>query len=132
MQKGITKIDGSRYLLGITSGKLYRNGLATITTGEQVGTYLTDKDGKVKTGWIDHNNEKYYADESGKLLNGVHEIEGKVRLFGVTSYKLYKNGLATTPDKKTYYADAEGVLQKGKITINGKVYNFGNDYALIK
>ena len=132
MQKGITEVEGSRYLLGITSGKLYKNGLATITSGETAGTYITDENGKVQTGWIDYNGEKYYADESGKLLNGVQIIEGKARLFGVTSYKLYKNGLATTPDKKTYYADAEGVLQKGKITINGKEYNFGNDYALIK
>ena len=43
MQKGIIEVEGKKYLYGISSGKLYTGGLATITTGNQAGTYYTDE-----------------------------------------------------------------------------------------
>ena len=130
MQKGIIEVEESRYLYGVSSGKLYRDGLATITYGDQAGTYITDEEGIVQTGWIEYKGEKYYSKEDGKLVKGVQKIGEESYLFGVNSFKLYY-GLASTPDGKTYYSNSEGVLQKGTFTINGKKYTFGNDYSQI-
>ena len=130
MQKGIIEVEESRYLYGVSSGKLYRDGLATITYGDQAGTYITDEEGIVQTGWIEYKGEKYYSKEDGKLVKGVQKIGEESYLFGVNSFKLYY-GLASTPDGKTYYSNSEGVLQKGTFTINGKKHTFGNDYSQI-
>ncbi|MBQ6323527.1 MAG: hypothetical protein IJI22_01705, partial [Bacilli bacterium] len=131
MQKGIIDVDGDKYLYGVSSGKLYRDGLATITYGDQAGTYITDEEGIVQTGWIDYKEEKYYSKEDGKLVKGVQQIGEESYLFGVNSFKLYY-GLASTPDGKTYYSNEEGVLQKGTFTIDGQDYTFGEDYSQVK
>ena len=67
LQKGIVEVAGKKYLLGITSGKLYTSGLAEITYGEQQGVYYTNSEGIVQTGFQTIGKDEYYFDEDGKM-----------------------------------------------------------------
>ena len=67
LQKGIVEVAGKKYLLGITSGKLYTSGLAEITYGEQQGVYYTNSEGIIQTGFQTIGKDEYYFDEDGKM-----------------------------------------------------------------
>ena len=148
MYKGILELEDGDYLLGYTSGILYRDGLAKTPDGN---TYLTDKDGKIQTGLIELNNNKYLFGPDGKMQVGIQPIgeekyyfshsdgsmqygiqfeNGKAYLFGVYSGKLYY-GWATTPDGNKYYSNEEGILLNGVQRIGNDLYLFGvNSYKL--
>ena len=156
LQKGIVEVAGKKYLLGITSGKLYTAGLAEITYGEQQGVYYTNSEGQVEIGFkvVGKNkyyfddetgkmvkntirtieNDKYYFDANGAMQYGIQTINGQKYLFGITSGKLYTSGLAeiTYGDQKgIYYTNSDGILLNGIQTINGQKYLFGiNSYKL--
>jgi len=129
MQKGITEVEGKKYLLGITSGKLYTSGLAEIRIGEQQGIYYTDSTGEVQTGWTEIDNSIYYFDELGRMQKGIIEVDGNKYLLGYISGKKFI-GWATTPDNKIYHTNEEGIIQTGKIEIDGNWYNFSEDGVL--
>ena len=120
MYKGVATIEGIQYLFGVKSGKLYRSGLATTPDGN---IYYTDAEGKLKLGWQIMDGETYYF--GPYMYKGIVEIEGSQYLFGLKSGKLYRSGLATTPDGNIYYTDAEGKLKLGWQVIDGGTYYFG-------
>ena len=106
MQKGILKLHDGDYLYGFSSGKLYKNGLATIPDGK---VYLTDNSGKILYGKQEYENNEYYFDENG-MYKGILETEEGNYLFGYVSGKLFKDALATTPDGRTYRTDKTGKI----------------------
>ena len=76
------------------------------------------------------NNIYYYLD--GVMQKGIVEIDGENYLFGVNSGKLYKNGLATTPDGNIYYTNSEGIVQTGWQTIDSNKYYFDQNGIMQK
>ena len=127
MYKGILELEDGDYLLGYFSGKLYRNGLATIPNGN---VYLTDKDGKIEYGFHDVNKETYYFTKEG-MYKGILELEDGDYLLGFLSGKLYRNGWAQIPDGNIYYTNEEGIIQKGDLKIEEIDYSFDEDGKLI-
>ena len=120
MQKGIIEIDGYNYLFGFTSGKLYTNTLVTIPD-EKV--YLTDKNGRILYGKQEYENNEYYFDENG-MYKGILKLDDGDYLYGFSSGKLYKNGLATIPDGKVYLTDNSGKILYGKQEYENNEYYF--------
>ena len=120
MYKGILETENGNYLFGYMSGKLYRNGLATTPDGR---VYLTDKDGKIKYNFQEIDGETYYFDKNG-MYKGILETENGNYLFGYMSGKLYRNGLATTPDGRVYLTDKDGKIEYGFKEIDKETYYF--------
>ena len=130
LQKGIVEVAGKKYLLGITSGKLYTSGVAEITYGNQQGVYYTNSEGIVQTGFQTIGKDKYYFNEEGKLQKGIVEVAGKKYLLGITSGKLYTAGLAEITygeQQGVYYTNSEGIIQTGFQTIGKDEYYFDED-----
>ena len=120
MYKGILELEDGDYLLGYMSGKLYRNGLATTPDGR---TYLTDSAGRIKYDFQDYKGETYYFNKDG-MYKGILETENGDYLFGYMSGKLYRNGLATTPDNRTYLTDSDGKIKYDFQDYKGETYYF--------
>ena len=105
--KGITTIDGKKYFLGITKGKLMK-------------------------GWINYNGLTYYADqETGELATNVTIVDNKPYFFGITTNKLMKGFIGYNGDK--YYTNSSGILQSGMIKIGSDWYYFdaSNQYKAV-
>ena len=135
LQKGIVEVAGKKYLLGITSGKLYTSGVAEITYGEQQGIYYTNSEGIVQTGFQTIGKDKYYFNEEGKLQKGIVEVAGKKYLLGITSGKLYTSGVAEITygeQQGIYYTNSEGIVQTGFQTIGKDKYYFNEEGKLQK
>ena len=124
MQKGIIEVEGKRYLYGISSGKLYTGGLATIAYGPQEGTYYVNKNGIIQIGQQSINGEEYYFDDQGRMQKGILKLHDGDYLYGFSSGKLYKNGLATIPDGKVYLTDNSGKILYGKQEYENNEYYF--------
>lgn len=89
---------------------------------------ITDKEGKVKLGWVDLDKNKYYGDEkSGTLFVGCKKIDNKLYFFlpdgklhtsgfisdGNKTYRSEKDGKLTTGWRKGMYFGKEGIQRKG-------------------
>ena len=66
------------------------------------------------------------------MYKGLKAIEEDTYLFGVKSGKLYRSGLASTPDGKIYYTDDDGIIQLGWQKYEGKTYYFNLDGSMYK
>lgn len=77
---------------------------------------------KMQTGWIDYQNQKYFADALGHIQKGwLFDADGKMYFLGM------EDGAAVTGVKDisgfTFYFDADGVQKTGYID-----YGDGNKY----
>ena len=125
--------------------------------------YYAGEDGVIQTGWItigyeyDYYDEEKnewkttydeytcYADENGRYVEGLKEINGNKYYFNHSLYKndvinyngeyyyagedgIIQTGLIEDENGNIYYADENGVLQRGLIEVeNGDKYYFEED-----
>ena len=142
--------DGSWQYYSDEGGYYYFDGIYEID-----GTsYCFDETGKLMTGWIYSklNDEWYYADNHGVLLEGWQKVSEKWYYFEPGDFNMYADGIYTIGDdayyfaasgamltgwiKETYtyddedpvtswfYADSSGRLARGWKAIGGKWYYF--------
>ncbi len=84
--------------------------------------YYFGKGGYLEYGWIETDEFGYYADEKGRLLRGIHEIEGVTYNFDEEEGFLLLGWVKT--DEGNYYYDKEKGKLTGYQTIDGKQYKF--------
>ena len=74
VQVGVQEIDGKTYFLSRDKTKYGANKTGMLLLGD-TPYYFTPE---AKTGWIEYNGNKYYANENGEIQVGVQEVDGKV------------------------------------------------------
>ncbi len=108
-------------------------------------TYFCGADGKVRTGWLEYDYEKYYfdevdasmrtglltlgqavyfMDETGKMQTGFQTMEDGTRFFG-NEGTMHRGWLGL--DGKRYFMDDEGLLVTGWREIASKKYYFDDE-----
>ena len=119
---GDNTVDGVKY-------RFAENGC--LETGMQRfsdGTRYYDKDGKVQSGIITVDSNKYYFDSKTYLMQtGLQKIGGKNYFFGKDGSM--QTGVQTIDGKK-YMFGKDGSMQTGLQKINDKQYFFGKDGAM--
>ena len=98
---------------------------------EDENTYYY-RDGVLLIGFNMIDGETYYFNEDGSMYKGVLTLGEDKYLLGVKSGKLYKSGMATTPDGNIYYSDDEGKLLLGWQEYEGETYYFSEDGSMYK
>ena len=82
------------------------------------------KDGKIVTGWLEIDGDRYYFTDKGNMATGPQDIDGKQYYFG-------EDGVMLTGwqqiNGKWYYLGEDGVIKSGPQSIDGKWYYFGED-----
>ena len=108
--------------------------------------YFSGVDGSISSGWKKAYGNTWYQDETGAVVTGLQEIDGKKYFFNeTTGYResgfkkidgvLYffssVDGYASSGWKYAYnevwYQDETGVVATGKKNIENRDYIFGND-----
>ena len=97
MQKGIVEIDGSKYMFGYNTGKLFKGWVIT----PDKKTYYTNSEGILQKGKLYIDNNWYDFDDNYVLKTGWQTINGK-----------------------TYYFYADGTRAKYFVKIAGVRYEF--------
>lgn len=140
-------IDGSPYLF--TADCMLLTGWQTASDGI-TRRYEPNPDGtaSVRTGWLELDGSKYYADAARGMLCGKQEIDGQIYLFsdegimqtgfcqynGKTIY-LAPDGVLQTGwlvlEDRTCYLDANGTVQTGFQRIGGALYDFDEDGVML-
>lgn len=143
-------IDSSRYYFDANGHMLYSQKMYDAGTDAY---YFLDKNGKMSVGWCKYENQFYYAESDGKLIeSGIHIISGKKYFFNdyimsssntisedgkylylinsngsvTDTVSAYGNGWKKTSDGKWYYMK-NGVFVRGHRVIDGKQYYFCQD-----
>jgi glucan-binding YG repeat protein len=107
MEKGRwVKVDSDLYHAQ-KSGALDK-GLTDIANGSRIYTYYFDEKGKMQTGFVEADGERYHMDENGVMEKNVWVKDGKDR------YHMGADGTADTGwqtiDRENYYFDTDGSL----------------------
>ena len=98
MLKGITEIDGKKYFLGVTKGKVMR-------------------------GLIYYDNKVYYTNpQTGELASNVTIVDGKPYFFGINTNRLMYGLINYNGDM--YYSNSQGILQSGMVQVGKTWYYF--------
>ncbi len=163
MYSGWQKINGSWYYMnssgGMVTGWQYINskwyffnssGIMAVgwlyrgTNNSNEIWYYFDGSGVMQSlAWLTYKNNKYYFDESGRMVTEATEIDGKKYNFNsdgtlgtetgwttIDGYKYYINSDGTFAtglrkiDEKVYYFDSVGRMYTGWKVINGTQYYF--------
>ncbi len=163
MYSGWQKINGSWYYMnssgGMVTGWQYINskwyffnssGIMAVgwlyrgTNNSNEIWYYFDGSGVMQSlAWLTYKNNKYYFDESGRMVTEATEIDGKKYNFNsdgtlvtetgwttIDGYKYYINSGGTFAtglrkiDEKVYYFDSVGRMYTGWKVINGTQYYF--------
>ena len=139
VRRGLQEIDGKKYYFNKTTG--YReSGFKTI---DGVLYFFSSVDGYASRGWKKAYGNTWYQDETGAVLKGLQEIDGKKYYFnektgycesgfkeldGVLYFFSSVDGSASRGWKKAYsqiwYQDETGAVLKGLQEIDGKKYYF--------
>lgn len=97
----------------------------------------------LRSGWMNINGVRYYADEDGVIVKGEQEIDGKMYNFDLNTGAIHINemliedgrlwyygddgykrfGIVDFGDRK-YYFNETGNLRSGFVEVDGKIYYF--------
>ena len=119
---GEVEINGEMYLFKEKNGEM-QTGSVLLSNGKRV---LVKSDGTHPKGWCIYNNDKYYVDQDGYILEGFNTIDGKRYYFEEGSGKLLY--WWHSKDGKNFYQYGDGSIKEGLQKINGLMYYVKDDY----
>ncbi|MBQ3282148.1 MAG: L,D-transpeptidase family protein [Eubacterium sp.] len=86
------------------------------------GDPRTTKHGRMKTGWLTYNNNKYYLDlTNGARYTGLKTIKGSKYFFNRENGKM-KTGWVTDGDETYYFNPKNGRMKTGWLTLKKAKY----------
>ena len=124
VQEGFKEIDGNTYYFTFEEG-MYKN--SKVIGGIE---YFFNDRGILLDKWVTIDENTYYY-KDGKILKGLHIIDGNKYHFGEVTGQL-KRGWSITLDKREYYSDSNGVVQEGFKEIDGNTYYFTFEEGMYK
>ena len=124
LQEEWQQIEGNTYYFSYEKG-MYKD-------MQQIDgiNYTFNSQGILLDKWVSIGGNIYYY-QDGKMIKGIHEIEGKKYHFGENT-GILKKGWSITMDKRQYYSNNNGILQEGWQQIDGNMYYFNCEKGMYK
>ena len=122
---GETMIDGSPFLF--TADHKLLTGWQTPSDGITRYYDAASETPVIRTGWLELDGQRYYADAAEGMLRGLRTIDDKTYLFDDSG--VMQTGFCKT-DEKTVYLAADGALQTGWMTLDDRTYYLDPDGGL--
>ena len=131
LQTGIKIIDNSAYFLGEYTGKVQHGWITSSINGEK---YYADETGKIMIGFQNIDKDTYYFNEKGILQKGIQKINKKRYFLGEYSGKVQKGYVQSSLTQKEYYTSETGEILSGIFKVGNDKYYFsekGKEYGIV-